>query len=90
MPTYHYLCGACGYEFEKFQSITADPIKTCPVCAKDQVKRIMSGGSGLIFKGSGFYITDYKNSKSKSKTESGDKPKENKKSEKTKSKPKSD
>jgi len=59
MPTYEYVCKNCGYRFEELQSITAEPIKTCPQCEKDTVERLVSGGAGLIFKGSGFYITDY-------------------------------
>ena len=72
MPTYDYICHECGHRFETFQSITAEPIVDCPICHKNKVKRLLSGGAGLIFKGSGFYITDYKNKKSstpaKSKT----------------------
>ncbi|MGE5608641.1 MAG: FmdB family zinc ribbon protein [Bacillota bacterium] len=60
MPTYEYRCEACGTEFERFQSITAAPIKICPQCHKAKVKRLISAGAGLIFKGSGFYITDYR------------------------------
>jgi putative FmdB family regulatory protein len=60
MPTYEYICRDCGYEFEEFQSISADPITVCPKC-KGKVERKISSGGGLIFKGSGFYITDYKN-----------------------------
>lgn len=68
MPTYEYRCKDCGYFFESFQSITADPLTECPKCG-GKVKRVLSGGSGLIFKGSGFYITDYKkNYSSTSKT----------------------
>jgi len=59
MPTYEYACKNCGCRFEEFQSIAAEPIKTCPQCEKDTVERLVSGGAGLIFKGSGFYITDY-------------------------------
>ena len=59
MPTYEYRCEECQYEFEKFQSMMEDPVKTCPVCS-GKVKRLISSGAGLIFKGSGFYITDYK------------------------------
>lgn len=60
MPTYEYKCSACGHAFEKFQSITAEPIKRCPACGKAKAKRLISAGAGLIFKGSGFYITDYR------------------------------
>ena len=60
MPTYEYACEACGHEFEQFQNITASPIKKCPSCAKRKVKRLISGGSGFLFKGDGFYITDYR------------------------------
>ena len=73
MPTYEYKCDACGHRFEKFQSITADPIKKCPECGKNKVRRLIGTGAGLIFKGSGFYITDYRDSgyKEKAKAESG-------------------
>ncbi len=60
MPTYEYKCDACGNEFEKFQPITSEPIKKCPKCGKNKVRRLISAGGGLIFKGSGFYITDYR------------------------------
>jgi putative FmdB family regulatory protein len=60
MPTYEYKCGACGSEFERFQSIKAAPVKVCPDCKKARVRRLISSGAGLIFKGSGFYITDYR------------------------------
>ena len=63
MPTYDYVCNSCGYEFEKFQSMSDDVIKTCPECAKDEVVRKISGGTGVIFKGSGFYKTDYADKK---------------------------
>lgn len=73
MPTYEYECDACGHRFEKFQSITAAPIKKCPICGKSKVRRLISGGAGLIFKGSGFYITDYRSEgyKTAAKAESG-------------------
>src|SRR5580765_2271875 len=73
MPTYEYKCDACGYEFERFQSIMAAPIKRCPECGKSKVRRLISTGAGLIFKGSGFYITDYrdKSYSDKAKAESG-------------------
>lgn len=62
MPTYEYKCTACEYYFEEFHSIKAEPIKFCPKCEKP-VKKLISAGIGLIFKGTGFYITDYKNAK---------------------------
>src|SRR2546423_868232 len=60
MPTYEYQCTACGHAFEKFQSIKSAPIKKCPNCGKSKVKRLVGMGAGLLFKGSGFYITDYR------------------------------
>jgi putative FmdB family regulatory protein len=60
MPTYEYQCTACGHAFEKFQSIKSAPIKKCPNCGKVKVKRLIGMGAGLLFKGSGFYITDYR------------------------------
>src|SRR5277367_261378 len=60
MPTYEYACEACGHRFEEFQSIKAKPLTTCPVCKKKKLKRLISGGAGFIFKGSGFYATDYR------------------------------
>ena len=60
MPTYAYVCDACGHSFEEFQPITAKPLKTCPRCRRRSIKRIIQGGAGLIFKGSGFYITDHR------------------------------
>ena len=59
MPTYEYKCLDCGIQFERFQSITEDPIQECPECS-GQTKRLIGAGAGLIFKGSGFYITDYR------------------------------
>ena len=63
MPTYEYRCLSCGYYFEKFQSIHDEPVKTCPKCG-GKVQKLISSGAGLIFKGSGFYITDYKKNNS--------------------------
>lgn len=60
MPTYEYKCDACGYELEEFQSITAKPLKKCPECGKSKLKRLLGTGAGIIFKGSGFYETDYR------------------------------
>ncbi len=67
MPTYQYLCKHCGHELEELQSMTEPPLVKCPDCGHDTLARVMSSGSGLIFKGSGFYKTDYmKNDKEKS------------------------
>ncbi len=60
MPTYDYLCEACGHEFEQFQSITAKLMRRCPECGKLKLKRLIGTGAGIIFKGSGFYETDYR------------------------------
>ena len=60
MPTYDYVCTKCGHELEIFQSMKDEPLKKCPQCKKQGLKRLLGGGAGLIFKGSGFYITDYK------------------------------
>lgn len=62
MPTYEYACTKCGHHFEQFQSMKDEPLKTCPKCKKRALKRLIGGGAGLIFKGTGFYITDYKKS----------------------------
>lgn len=59
MPTYEYKCTKCKYTFERFQNITEPPYKECPEC-KGPVKRLIGTGSGIIFKGSGFYTTDYR------------------------------
>lgn len=59
MPTYEYRCKTCGYEFEEFQSIVDTPLTECPKCT-GLVERLISGGGGLLFHGSGFYITDYR------------------------------
>lgn len=59
MPTYDYECSSCGIKFELFQKITDKPIDKCPKCGK-KVKRLIGSGSGIIFKGSGFYATDYR------------------------------
>jgi putative FmdB family regulatory protein len=60
MPTYAYLCKHCGHRFEAFQSITANPLKKCPECSKASLRRLIGTGAGFIFKGSGFYCTDYR------------------------------
>jgi putative FmdB family regulatory protein len=72
MPTYEYHCEKCGHDFEAFQPISAGPLRSCPkeLCpqkkwGRGRVKKKISGGAGLLFKGSGFYITDYRSSKYK-------------------------
>jgi len=82
MPTYEYECEKCHHQFEKFQNITEEPVKVCPVCGGN-VKRLISGGGGFLFKGNGFYITDYRSEsyKKRQKEESGAATKDEKKSE---------
>ena len=60
MPTYDYRCDACGHELEIFQSITENPKRKCPECGKLKLQRVIGTGAGIIFKGSGFYETDYR------------------------------
>lgn len=60
MPTYDYQCDACGHAFEEFQSMSAKPLKKCPACGKNKLQRLIGIGAGVIFKGSGFYETDYR------------------------------
>ena len=60
MPTYEYVCTKCGHELEVFQSMKDALLTKCPACRKAGLKRKVGGGAGLIFKGTGFYITDYK------------------------------
>ena len=60
MPTYEYVCSKCRHEFEQFQSMKDEPLRKCPKCRKMGLQRKIGGGAGLLFKGSGFYITDYR------------------------------
>ncbi len=60
MPTYGYRCDNCGHEFERFQSITARALRKCPRCGRNSLNRLIGTGAGVIFKGSGFYETDYR------------------------------
>ncbi|MCY4544416.1 MAG: zinc ribbon domain-containing protein [Gemmatimonadetes bacterium] len=83
MPTYQYRCNECDYEFSEFQSITADPLSTCPECG-GAVQRLISGGAGFLFKGDGFYITDYRSENYK-KAEKADKESSSGKSDASKS-----
>ena len=62
MPTYEYECSDCGYVFEAFQQMSDKPLEKCPKCNKS-IKRLIGKGSGIIFKGSGFYATDYRKGK---------------------------
>ena len=81
MPTYAYECDSCGHEFEKFQSMTASVLRKCPECGERKLQRLIGPGAGVIFKGSGFYETDYrsdsykkdasKDKESSSKSDSG-------------------
>ena len=93
MPTYEYLCQACGHEFELFQSMSASVKRKCPDCGKLKLKRLIGIGSGVIFKGSGFYQTDYRSDSYKKAADAEKKasePKASKKDEKkteSKSKP---
>ena len=69
MPTYEYECPKCGTQFELFQKISSKPVAKCPKCGA-QAKRLLSGGAGLVFKGSGFYLTDYGRAGQKPRSES--------------------
>lgn len=80
MPTYDYRCSACGHAFEKFQSMSSDPLKDCPSCGEATAKRLIGTGAAVIFKGGGFYETDYR----------GDSYKKDADKESGKSEPKSD
>ena len=73
MPTYEYECSACGHHFELFQSITEPAARKCPACGKSKARRLISSGATIIFKGSGFYTTDYRSDEYK-KRASADKP----------------
>src|SRR5580700_5676539 len=73
MPTYDYVCDACKHEFELYQSIKDDAKKQCPECGKKKLRRLIGGGAAIVFKGSGFYTTDYR-SESYKKAAAADKP----------------
>ncbi|EAQ77043.1 hypothetical protein DSM3645_04305 [Blastopirellula marina DSM 3645] len=99
MPTYEYECDACQHQFEEFQNLSDDVLTKCPKCKKKKLRRLFSTGGGLIFKGSGFYITDYRSdsykksassdSSSSSSSSGGSSSSESKSSSKSESKPKS-
>ncbi len=71
MPTYQYQCKNCGHQFEELQSFKEPELVQCPACGQDTLARVIGSGSGLIFKGSGFYLTDYKQSGEKKSTAPG-------------------
>src|SRR5439155_2615487 len=66
MPTYEYVCDACGHQFDEIQSFSEKPLKKCPACKKKKLRRLFGTGAGIIFKGSGFYETDYRSDSYKS------------------------
>lgn len=86
MPTYDYECSACGHRFELFQGITAKSQKKCPACKRSTAKRLIGTGAGLIFKGSGFYTTDYRSESYKQAAKSESEPAGNKKESSTEAK----
>ncbi len=77
MPTYAYVCQSCQHEFDAFQSIKAKPLRVCPACGQTALKRLIGSGAGIIFKGSGFYCTDYRSDgyKSAASSDTGNKSK---------------
>ena len=101
MPTYDYVCDACEHEFEEFQMMSAKPLKKCPECGKNKLRRLIGTGAGIIFKGSGFYETDYRSDgykkdkkadseKKSEKKDSSDKKSGSKADSKSETKPKAD
>jgi putative FmdB family regulatory protein len=77
MPTYEYECDGCGHRFEEFQQINDAPLKSCPKCRKRKLRRLIGAGSAVIFKGTGFYQTDYRSKQyqaDKSKSEASPTP----------------
>jgi len=90
MPTYDYECAGCGHRFEKFQPISANPSRKCPKCGRQKLQRLIGAGAGIIFKGSGFYETDYRRKPSPdapSKSDAKAEPKPDAKSEPPKNEP---
>lgn len=73
MPTYDYVCDACNHKFELFQSITAEAEKKCPECGKKKLRRLIGAGAAIVFKGSGFYQTDYRSDSYKKRAEADSK-----------------
>jgi putative FmdB family regulatory protein len=87
MPTYDYHCTACDHAFEEFQSMTAPLLKKCPKCGKNKLERLIGTGAALMFKGSGFYITDYRSDSYKKSAEADKPASESKSDTKSDSKP---
>jgi len=83
MPTYQYQCKSCGHELEEFQQMSEEALVRCPACGQDSLSRVLGSGGGLIFKGSGFHLTDYR----KEQPKTGSTPKEEKKPDTTKPAP---
>ena len=81
MPTYDYRCSKCDHEWELFQSIKASPVRKCPSCGKLGAKRVIGAGAGIIFRGSGFYQTDYRSESYKKAAAADKKPSESKSTE---------
>ncbi|MCX7877940.1 MAG: zinc ribbon domain-containing protein [Ignavibacteria bacterium] len=78
MPFYEYQCSECDYNFEELQKFSDPPLEICPSCGKKSLKKLIGTGAGLIFKGSGFYLTDYKKTSAEDKTSSQEKNKQQK------------
>jgi len=72
MPTYDYRCEGCAHQFEEMQSFSADPLKKCPKCGEDKLRRLFGTGAAILFKGGGFYETDYKRGEGYKKAEQAD------------------
>ena len=88
MPTYDYRCGNCGHELEIFQSIKENPKRKCPACGAMKLERVIGAGAGFIFKGSGFYLTDYRSDSYKKGAEADKKASETKSESSSEKKPK--
>jgi putative FmdB family regulatory protein len=73
MPTYDYECDACGHRFEEFQSMKEEPLRKCPQCKKNKLRRLIGTGAAILFKGSGFYQTDYRSDTYKSAAKADEK-----------------
>ena len=86
MPTYDYVCDACEHKFEQFQSIKDEALKKCPECKKPKLRRLIGAGAAIVFKGSGFYQTDYRSESYKKRAEA-DKPASSSESKASDSKP---